>query len=302
MDAAFVLRQAVPHLPDGTVHLVVVDPGVGTERRALAARFRRGRARPRLRRAGQRDLGALGRRGPSTRSWLDRPEAWALGRAQRHLPRPRRVRAGRGPARGRRPPGRVGSPIGAPATMHWPLPRTDDEGVDGMVLHVDRFGNCVTNITRDDLERLRRRAAVQVLRGLDGDPDARAHLRPGHHRRHARAVRQRRASRDRRQRWPRRRPAVRRARRRRSTSSSAPSPARRARRSRDRHVGWRRRVDRAFPPSTAIQRGRSARRVGPRSPVGLRVRTRRCSCSPRARGPRGMVGPRTPTPATCWCG
>lgn len=35
---AWVLRQAFGHFPIGTVHLVVVDPGVGTSRAALAAR------------------------------------------------------------------------------------------------------------------------------------------------------------------------------------------------------------------------------------------------------------------------
>lgn len=45
--AAWPLGRYWPRFPEGTVHLVVVDPGVGTERRPLAA----GRA-----------LGALGRR------------------------------------------------------------------------------------------------------------------------------------------------------------------------------------------------------------------------------------------------
>jgi S-adenosylmethionine hydrolase len=35
-SAAFVLRQAAAFFPTGTVHLVVVDPGVGSERRAIA--------------------------------------------------------------------------------------------------------------------------------------------------------------------------------------------------------------------------------------------------------------------------
>ncbi len=33
--AAFVLRNVAPYFPGGTVHCVVVDPGVGTERRSL---------------------------------------------------------------------------------------------------------------------------------------------------------------------------------------------------------------------------------------------------------------------------
>src|SRR3972149_3118455 len=34
--AAYVLGQAYPYFPSDAVHLVVVDPGVGTRRRALA--------------------------------------------------------------------------------------------------------------------------------------------------------------------------------------------------------------------------------------------------------------------------
>jgi len=35
-QAAFVLAAAAPYFPPGTVHLIVVDPGVGSERRAIA--------------------------------------------------------------------------------------------------------------------------------------------------------------------------------------------------------------------------------------------------------------------------
>jgi S-adenosyl-L-methionine hydrolase (adenosine-forming) len=37
-SAAFALHRAVPYYPPGTVHCAVVDPGVGTARRALALR------------------------------------------------------------------------------------------------------------------------------------------------------------------------------------------------------------------------------------------------------------------------
>jgi len=36
--AAFVLEASAPDFPPGTVHLAVVDPGVGTRRRPLAVR------------------------------------------------------------------------------------------------------------------------------------------------------------------------------------------------------------------------------------------------------------------------
>lgn len=39
VEGARLLAQAVPYFPAGTVHIAVVDPGVGTTRRALAARI-----------------------------------------------------------------------------------------------------------------------------------------------------------------------------------------------------------------------------------------------------------------------
>lgn len=41
-SGAFHLWAAVPVFPPGTIHLAVVDPGVGSRRRAIAARARRG--------------------------------------------------------------------------------------------------------------------------------------------------------------------------------------------------------------------------------------------------------------------
>jgi S-adenosyl-L-methionine hydrolase (adenosine-forming) len=39
---AFVLASAVPYFPVGTVHLAVVDPGVGTDRRAIVIQTKKG--------------------------------------------------------------------------------------------------------------------------------------------------------------------------------------------------------------------------------------------------------------------
>jgi S-adenosylmethionine hydrolase len=39
LEAALVLRRAYSYFPSGTVHVAVIDPGVGTPRRALAARL-----------------------------------------------------------------------------------------------------------------------------------------------------------------------------------------------------------------------------------------------------------------------
>ena len=119
VEGALFLAQAAPWYPAGTVHLAVVDPGVGTGRRPLAAQagghffvapdngllelvLRRLRAR-------------RGRRG-SDRT----PRQRAAG--ERHLSRPRRLCPGRRGPRLRAPARRASGPRPAP------LPRSAFRG------------------------------------------------------------------------------------------------------------------------------------------------------------------------------
>lgn len=161
MGAAFVLAQATPFLPDGAVHLVVVDPGVGTARRAIAARVQRACGGTFVYVGPDNGILSLLLADPGGGGTLveavvlDRPEAWRTGA-------PTATFHGRdvfGPVAGRIAAGArlgtVGSAIGALQPLHWPLPITDADGIDGMVLHVDRFGNCLTNIARAAVDETR---------------------------------------------------------------------------------------------------------------------------------------------------
>jgi S-adenosylmethionine hydrolase len=145
MEAAFVLRQAVPYFPPGAVHLVVVDPGVGTERRPVALR------------AGERffvgpDNGlfslVLGEEEPDAIAVLDEPDRW-------RTPDPSTTFHGRdifAPAAEHLAAGGALADLGSPAEelqpLRWALPITDDQGIQGWTVHVDRFGNCITNVPR----------------------------------------------------------------------------------------------------------------------------------------------------------
>ena len=103
-QGAIVLRNTLPYLPSG-VHVGVVDPQVGTERRAIALRCEDGRLL-----VGP-DNGLLSlawevcrRRGPGGGHL---PLAAPAGAGVGHLPRPRPVRPGGGaPGRGSRAGGR----------------------------------------------------------------------------------------------------------------------------------------------------------------------------------------------------
>lgn len=162
MEAAFVLTEAAPYFPEGTIHLVVVDPGVGTARRPVA--LRQGRhtfVGP------DNGLFALLLDGelPDELVVLDRPEFWRTpdisdtfhGRDV-FAPVAAHLAAGRTLAE-------LGSPIESLKRLHWALPIDDDQGVQGWVVHVDRFGNCITNIPRPLFDRQRNGRQVKCFVG-----------------------------------------------------------------------------------------------------------------------------------------
>jgi S-adenosyl-L-methionine hydrolase (adenosine-forming) len=147
MEAAFVLRESAPYFPAGTVHLVVVDPGVGTERRPIAMRHN-----------GQIFIGPdnglfslyLGDRNPDEVVGLDieklarRPPSRTFHGRDIFAPAAAELAKGM-------PLHLLGRPIEEMTRLHWALPIGDEQGVRGWVIHIDRFGNCITNITEREL-------------------------------------------------------------------------------------------------------------------------------------------------------
>lgn len=162
MEAAFVLRDAAFYYPFGTIHLAVVDPGVGTNRRPVA-----------LRCDGQGFVGPdnglfpllLGERKPDEIVVLDRSEFWRNGEISasfhgRDIFAPVAAHLSIG-----RPLIEMGSSIDSLAPMYWALPIVDDQGVQGWVVHVDHFGNCITNVSRQILEERRSGRPVKCFVG-----------------------------------------------------------------------------------------------------------------------------------------
>ncbi len=162
MEAAFVLRGAVPFFPPGAVHLAVVDPGVGTARRPVALR------------CGEQwfvgpDNGlfplVLEDEAPDEAVVLDRPRFWRTEAPSttfhgRDIFAPAAAHLATGT-----PLAELGSPAGALEPLRWALPITDEQGLQGWVAHVDRFGNAVTNITRALIERHRQGRALKCFAG-----------------------------------------------------------------------------------------------------------------------------------------
>ncbi len=141
--AAFLLETAWREFPPETIHLVVVDPGVGSSRRPLAAEGPHGRfVAP--------DNGVLSpilQAGEATALHaLTRPEFFRqpVGRTfhGRDIFAPVAAHLANGVSLAA-----LGPPVSDPVRLDLPQPEPlPDGGMAGQVLHVDRFGNLITNL------------------------------------------------------------------------------------------------------------------------------------------------------------
>lgn len=150
MAGALELAAAYKYFPAGTIFVVVVDPGVGSARRGLAAdtgdyRF----VAP--------DNGVL------TAVLRETPAKKIVELTERRYARPTVSRTFEG--RDRFAPagawlakgiqlGALGRPVTDVHRLEMPVPEATGDTVRGVIVRVDRFGNLVTNIERKLVERL----------------------------------------------------------------------------------------------------------------------------------------------------
>jgi len=150
-EASLLLARAVAYFPEGTVHVVVVDPGVGTARRPMAAR-----------------IGEWFYVGPDNgiiTAWLERAgrEGWEaqflqLDKRNFWLPNVSFVFHGRdifSPAAAHLANGvplqELGTPFVDPVRLQLPQPEKTPSGWRGEVTHIDHFGNIASNIRIETL-------------------------------------------------------------------------------------------------------------------------------------------------------
>ncbi|MCS7127128.1 MAG: SAM-dependent chlorinase/fluorinase [Thaumarchaeota archaeon] len=146
LQGAFLLHLAYRHFPRGSVFLAIVDPGVGTERRGVAVRTKG--------------------------YWFVGPDNGLLYPAASEdvieacyaIPLERFPRFGGETFHGRDVFAPVAASLAArrlpdlvpvdPMTLvrlELPRPTVANDELRAVVLHVDRFGNCVTNVDRGSL-------------------------------------------------------------------------------------------------------------------------------------------------------
>jgi len=139
--AAFLLAAALPTFPVDTVHLAVVDPGVGSSRRLLAARTRDGSW---LLAPDNGLLTPLLAKAESIRS-VERDELFLSSPGQTFHGRDRFAPVAAALLRGE-PGDRLGPEIGDPVRLAIAPPRREPDLLTGRIAHVDRYGNLVTDI------------------------------------------------------------------------------------------------------------------------------------------------------------
>ena len=177
--AALALGAALPFFPAGTVHLVVVDPGVGSARRPLALRARGGHY-------------LVGPDNGVFSGFLEGAAVVTLTAPEYRLAEVSRTFHGRdvfAPAAAYLAAGvpleRLGPPVADPVRLAMPGSRLEADALVGEVLDVDRFGNLLTSIEAARLETLpgggapRMEVAGHAVGGLveayaDGPRDAAA--------------------------------------------------------------------------------------------------------------------------------
>ena len=145
-----ILGAACPYFPDGTIHVAVVDPGVGSDRRAILVQD----AKDNLFLGPDNGLltFALDREGArvrelANRGWfLEGPSATFHGR-DIFAPAAARLASGAAPAD-------AGPGVADAVRLPFPVPLIEVEEeenrtrIHGVIVHIDRFGNLITNVDR----------------------------------------------------------------------------------------------------------------------------------------------------------
>ncbi len=174
---AFTLAAAVPWFPPGTVFMAVVDPGVGSHRALLAARADsryfvgpdNGLLTLSFERARQLSIVRLA----NPRYWLQTVSRTFQGR---DVMAPVATHLARGGSLAQ-----LGIPIHRIAKLTFPPIQRRGRRVEGRIVHIDAFGNLITNLpgtllaqtasASPPLIRYKGRAARVVLSYADGRPN-----------------------------------------------------------------------------------------------------------------------------------
>jgi S-adenosylmethionine hydrolase len=145
LRACFVLKNSYPYYPKGTVHVVVVDPGVGTARRPLIVESGghlfvgpdNGVFGGILSAPGERSAYEINRK-----EFFRKPLSLTFHGRDLFAPVAGHLSMGRAPQE-------FGPRVFDCQRVEWPRPKMDERKLTGEILWADPFGNLITNIGGD---------------------------------------------------------------------------------------------------------------------------------------------------------
>ncbi len=148
-SAAFALAASYRFFPAGTVHVAVVDPGVGTSRKAIAVRTAKylfvgpdnGTLSWALRKEKIKAIHAL-----ENEKYWRRPLSHTFHGRDVFAPVAAHLTRGL-------PVGKLGPALKNFIRLPWPEPIHRGNRIQGEVIYIDRFGNAITNINNEIVPR-----------------------------------------------------------------------------------------------------------------------------------------------------
>ena len=160
MAGAWVLKNTAFLYPPGTIHLAVIDPGVGSSRRPVLVQVR-----DQLFVGPNNGLFSLVVESQehrvfelsNKRFWRDTVSPTFHGR-DIFAPVAAWLSIGEVPQQ-------FGSELRELTTYRWAKPIADEEGVQGWVMHIDRYGNLITNIPESYIRKYEQQSTFKIYVG-----------------------------------------------------------------------------------------------------------------------------------------
>ena len=156
LSASLLLDSAYRFFPEGSIHVVVVDPGVGSKRRGLVVK--------------SNERFFVGPDNGVLTPIFENAQIHSIENPELLLPRISFTFHGRdvfAPAAAHLALGRTvdefGPAIQDPVQYVLPLSKVSPDGIEGVVLYIDRFGNLITNFESSLVYSLETERVVAVL-------------------------------------------------------------------------------------------------------------------------------------------
>jgi len=152
MEALFILKHSLYYFPDGSIFLVVVDPGVGSDRKGLIVKTKK-------------HVFVAPDNGVLSFLFDTNPEVWEITYKPERLSKTFHGRDIFAPVVAKLSlgvdPGTLGKRYYNPVKIKIPEPEIKKDKILGRVIFIDNFGNCTTNIEQKYLHEIPRALIIK---------------------------------------------------------------------------------------------------------------------------------------------